>query len=220
MSKSLHVTYPLLLSDVNETCIFSTDFRKKKSSNIKFHENLSSGSQTVPCGLTDMTQLRLAFRYSANEPKKLTANLHTRNRLLGRAPTSLGHNSTTQETWIRKTVLWEPRIEDVFTFYYSGKVTPTHTPGQEVVAPTISRQSAHEGAKVVSPPHPPPPRDTHFCFRLSRTQGQRLSQWKIPITPPGIEPATFRFSGQYVEQLRHQVTPRVSQIQDKSYKVQ
>jgi hypothetical protein len=42
---------------------------------------------------------------------------------------------------------------------------------QEVKAPKISRQSAHEGGKVVSPTHrpplpPPPPGDTpgtHFC---------------------------------------------------------
>jgi hypothetical protein len=39
----------------------------------------------------------------------------------------------------------------------------------------IPRQSAHEGGKVVSPTHrPPPPRNTpctHFCYRLKRPQG-------------------------------------------------
>jgi hypothetical protein len=40
----------------------------------------------------------------------------------------------------------------------------------------ISRQSAHEGGKVVSPTHWPPLRPgnipgTHFCYRLSRPQG-------------------------------------------------
>jgi hypothetical protein len=34
MSKRLHVKYPLFLSDFNESCIFSTDFRK--NSNINF----------------------------------------------------------------------------------------------------------------------------------------------------------------------------------------
>ena len=48
----LHVKYPLFLSNFNETCIFSTDFRKK-SSNIKFHENPSSGCRVVPCGRAD-----------------------------------------------------------------------------------------------------------------------------------------------------------------------
>jgi hypothetical protein len=47
---------------------------------------------------------------------------------------------------------------------------------QEVEAPKISRQSAHERGKVVSPTHRPPltPRNipgTHFCYRLSRLQG-------------------------------------------------
>jgi hypothetical protein len=31
-----------------------------------------------------------------------------------------------------------------------------------------------------------------------------LRQWKIPITPLGIEPATFRFVAQYLKQLLHQ----------------
>jgi len=47
----LHVKYPLVLSDISETSIFSTDFWKKPS-NIKFRENPSSGSQVVPCGRT------------------------------------------------------------------------------------------------------------------------------------------------------------------------
>jgi hypothetical protein len=31
-------------------------------------------------------------------------------------------------------------------------------------------------------------------------------QLKIPITPPEIEPATFRLVAQYLTQLRHRVT--------------
>jgi hypothetical protein len=45
----------------------------KKYSNIKFHENPSSGSQVVPCGRTDrqtdMTKPIVTFRNFANEPK-------------------------------------------------------------------------------------------------------------------------------------------------------
>jgi hypothetical protein len=45
----------------------------EKCSDIKFHENLSSGSRVVPCGLTegqiDITKLIVAFRNFANEPK-------------------------------------------------------------------------------------------------------------------------------------------------------
>jgi len=61
----LHVTYPLFLSDFNGTWIFSRQIFEKFS-NIKFHENPSSGSRVVPCGRidgrTDMTKLIVAFR--------------------------------------------------------------------------------------------------------------------------------------------------------------
>ena len=39
-----------------------------KCSNIKFHENPSSGSRFVPCGRTDVTKLIVAFRNFANAP--------------------------------------------------------------------------------------------------------------------------------------------------------
>jgi len=82
--------------------------------------------------------------------------------------------------------------------------------------PQISRHSAHEGGKVVSPTHrlPLPPWNipgTHFCWRLSRSRAivrpEGLCQWKIPITPSGIEPATFQLLAQCLNQLRHHVPP-------------
>ena len=69
MSKSLHVKYPLFLSDFNETSIFSIDFRK--SSNITFHQNPSKGSRVVLYGQTDMTKQTLAFRNFANAHKNI-----------------------------------------------------------------------------------------------------------------------------------------------------
>ena len=52
--------------------------------------------------------------------------------------------------------------------------------------PHISRQSAHEGGKVVSPTHraPSPPGNTpstHFCWRLSQTQGHNAAGRIIPM---------------------------------------
>jgi len=44
----LHAKYSLFLFDINEAGIFSKDF--KKHSNIKFHENPSSGSGVAPRG--------------------------------------------------------------------------------------------------------------------------------------------------------------------------
>jgi hypothetical protein len=42
----------------------------EKVSNIKFHQNASSGSWVVPYGQTDMTKLIVAFRNFANAPKE------------------------------------------------------------------------------------------------------------------------------------------------------
>jgi hypothetical protein len=54
----LHVKYPLLLSNLNETSIFSK--KKKKNSNIKFYEPV--GAEFVRADRrTDMTKLVVAF---------------------------------------------------------------------------------------------------------------------------------------------------------------
>jgi hypothetical protein len=66
--------------DLHVKCFYSCPILKKlqfsqqifeKSSNIKFHENPSSGSRVVPCERTDMTKLIVAFRNFANAPKNV-----------------------------------------------------------------------------------------------------------------------------------------------------
>ena len=57
-----HVKYQLFLSDLKENSFFSIYFRKKKyASDIKFHENLSSGSRDFPYRQTEMTKLTVAY---------------------------------------------------------------------------------------------------------------------------------------------------------------
>jgi hypothetical protein len=98
-----------------------------------------------------------------------------------------------------------------------GKVHPGGTrwrswlrPGQTLRVPRdwgsqISRQSAHEGGKVVSLTHRPPLPQEIFLVLISVTGWftpeplvwlEGLCQWKIPLTPSGIEPATFRLVAQ------------------------
>jgi hypothetical protein len=93
------------------------------------------------------------------------------------------------------------------------KVKQSHyRPWQVLMVPggwgsQILRQSAHKGGKVVSPTHRPPlPQGnipgTHFCSvrgwvdprAIVRPEG--LCQWKIPVTPSGVDPAIFRFVAQ------------------------
>jgi hypothetical protein len=91
-----------------------------------------------------------------------------------------------------------------------------YRPGQALRFPAgwsskISRQSAHEGGKVVSPTHRPPlPRRKHsrysFLLQSEPTPGpERLCQWKIPMTPMGKEPAIFRLVAHCLSQLRQPV---------------
>jgi hypothetical protein len=76
----------------------------------------------------------------------------------------------------------------------------------------IYRQTKHVGGKFVSSSHRPPlpPRKTFLVLIYVRgwvdprviVRPEGLCQWKIPVTPSGINPATLRFLAQHLNQLR------------------
>jgi hypothetical protein len=84
----------------------------------------------------------------------------------------------------------------------------------------ISRQSAYEGGKVVSPTHHPPLHPHAIFLVLISVRGwvdhratvrpEVLYKRKIPMTPSGIEPGTFRLVAQCLNRLRHHVLHRHS----------
>jgi hypothetical protein len=77
----------------------------------------------------------------------------------------------------------------------------------------ISRQSTHEGGKFIRHMHclPLPPRKySWYSFLLKGWIDPKaivwpewLCQWKIPLTPSGIEAVTFRLAVQCLNQLCH-----------------
>ena len=79
----------------------------------------------------------------------------------------------------------------------------------------MSRQSAHEGSKVVKPYAPAffIPKEIFLVLISVRgwvnprsiVRPQGLCQWKITMTPSGIEPATSRVVAQCLNQLRYRV---------------
>jgi hypothetical protein len=100
------------------------------------------------------------------------------------------------------------------------KVKQSHyRPGQALRVPggsgsQISRQSAHESGKVVSPKHQLPlaPKKYSWSSLLLEVQstpgpqcdGKDYVNEKFQLTPAGSEPTTFRLVAQCLNQLRHQ----------------
>ena len=99
---------------------------------------------------------------------------------------------------------------------------------QQVEAPRISRQSAHEG---VSPTHRLPLTSGNIPVSIpgrgwveprAIVRPEGISQWKILMTPLGNEPATFRLAAQCLNQPRHRVPPtcfNITEIKISTYRI-
>ena len=97
-----------------------------------------------------------------------------------------------------------------------------YRPGQDLSVPRgwgsqISRQSAHEGSKVVSPTYRPPLPPRKYCWYSFLLEAESTPEpqcgrkdyvnKKIPVTSSGIETATFRLVAQCLNQLPYCVPP-------------
>ena len=156
-----------------------------------------------------VTAMYVASRYVAFQTVWMLVKIMSCGKLQGTAAVS----------WLMK----ECRKKRNWRCYLKKVKQSLYKPGEALSVPgvwgsQISRQSAHEGGKVVSPTHLPPlPPSKYswysFLLEAESTSGsywepEGLCQWKIPVTPSGIEPATLRLVAQCLNQLRHRVPRR------------
>ena len=80
----------------------------------------------------------------------------------------------------------------------------------------ISRQSVQEGGKVVKEEFVVLIFVKGWVDPRATMRPEGLSHWKIPMTPSGIEPETFRFVAQCLNQLLHRVPQKVKVKEAKS----
>jgi hypothetical protein len=111
---------------------------------------------------------------------------------------------TVADTYAKHLILRQIRIKAKQSHYRPGQALGV--PG--VWGSQISRQSAHEGGKVISSTHRPPLPLVLISVRgwvdpkaIVRPKG--LCQWKIPMTPSRIEPGKFEYTSYGTHLVRY-----------------
>jgi hypothetical protein len=112
----------------------------------------------------------------------------------------VGQLSTVSHCFLSLRVKWHIRTLS-HTLAMENVQQSHYRPGQALRVPgswssQISRQSAHEGGKVLIPIR-------YWVDPRAIMRSEGLCQWKIQIIPSGNEPATFRHVGQCLKQLRY-----------------
>jgi len=158
MYVGLYLTYPLFLSDFNETWIFWTDFRKKTQIS-KFMKIRLVGPELFHAdGRTDMTKLIVAFRNFANTPNNSQYTLYQYNES-STAANFFAINSTDlhayktcsnslsrifienyEESWFN----FRQRSEILFSKLSRPAVGPTHAPIQRYLGLRPGKQADGE----------------------------------------------------------------------------
>jgi hypothetical protein len=179
MHRGLHVKYPLFLSDFNKTWNFSIDFQKY--SNIKFDENVSSGSWVVPRGQTYRQTYRQNDKANSHFPRFCKS---TKKPLAYASPEYQTHHwlchleySVNQGHWIQS----DNMVASIKLPQYTNRII--HKAININLYIIIKRKKATDKAGLDHQPHNSATERVHNNPQHGQEQLQRLPDLTLPLPP-------------------------------------